>query len=313
MNRFFDAPGSSDNPPRAIVENGNRWYLCPPSKSWELPSRPHGFNAGDCLWWTSLAAITYPKNDKFMLGVRGLTPYSAEGKWRRHPFGHLEGTKDAVDDFTRDQLIMAIAALSTSGRENYKAARQAIRRTKFRISKSTFSRLDLWLWMKAVQSKSYVFAKLFTTLTFFKKLLAWPLYALTTWMYDYNAKQKHPNELVAEKVGTKFGRFLRKYFRPKAYPTHLCAWQLWTLKELGLGKSFLTGTVVRQIAGRYNYLITLLTGMYLSKEEIDNYESRHGWIWQTYIDESKPVPPKCSEEEKKWNPMDKDILYRLCK
>ena len=92
MNRFFNSPGSKENAPRMIVKDKGYWYMCSRPRGWELKLRPHGFNAGDCCWWTGLSVLGYD-DDLLLQGLLQLTPIKG-GAWRRHPFGEdLESAK----------------------------------------------------------------------------------------------------------------------------------------------------------------------------------------------------------------------------
>ena len=176
--------------------------------------------------------------------------------------------------------------------------------------------MELEIWKKAIIHKDddygKIWAKLFTTGFVFRKTLNLIWGKIMQDALGYKATQVHPNDWKGDQgLSTSFGRFIDKWLRPKAYPNHLAAWKLYVLRELGLSKSPISGMVLRAGAGRYNYLISMLTGKKINKSLIDDYDEREGWIWQTYIDSTQGHGKKVSEEEAKYNPMDKDLLYRI--
>jgi len=294
--------------PRWIMKKDGGWFLVTRLQSWEEDKRPHGYSAGDCLWWTSMAAYTYKRDKKFLEGVRMCTPKYNGGKWRRYPWGQLEGTVTPFDDMTRDQLIMAIMAL---GLLDHDAAVEAIVATKFRLSKKTFLRLDLWFWLLAVKHKSKVYAKLWATLASIKGLSNLVLAKITKDMLGYWGRQLHPNDVPWETPMSKTGEFIQKWLRPKMYPTHLNAWMAFTMNKLGLTKAPILGSIYRATAGKYNYLVALLTGKKLNKSVLIDYEARSGWLWQGYLDRTSDISVMATDEEAQFNALDKDVLFKI--
>lgn len=314
MNRFFNSPGSKDNAPRMIVENKGYWYFCPNVYGWEFDQKPHGFSAGDCCWWTGLGVLGYD-DELLMQGLLQLTPIKG-GVWRRHPFGNdLANTINPVDEFTRDHLISAITALVVKDKNS---AKQAIRLTERRIS--TRKRLGLgdWVWLKAIQHegtvKGKLLARLFSMLKIPVVLISWAWSELVREMIGSKANQVHPNdkEMPSLVLESSSKEWMRSKLRPFAFQFHLWALQIHALRELGLTKAGLMSRIVRGHAGKFNYLVALLTGKKINKSMIKGYESRRAWIWQSWIDNITGRQVfKCTPTEAKYNALDKDLLWKL--
>lgn len=317
MNRFFKSPGSKENPPRMIVEKDGMWYMTSRPYGWELRRGPHGYVAGDSCSMTAKAAYTYPKDKKFMDALLSLTPIG-DGKWRRHPFNKLTGCADPIKDMTRDQYIRAISTLAL---QNYPKAVEAINATrKFRLSKYNWYSIilpNLFFWKEAIKHKDdiwgKVFAKLYTTTVCLKTPFNIFWGEMTRNMLGRKAQQVHPNDKPEFETmpTTKVARFVEKNLRPKVYPLDLTAWKLYTLRKLNLTRAPLASLLTRVAAGKFNYMIALLTGKKINKSLIKDYKPRLGWIWQGHIDSIRGQDKFCTSEEAKYNAMDKDLLWVL--
>ena len=313
MNRFFNGPGSKANAPRMIVKKDDKWYMTSRTDKWTLPRRPHGFNAGDSCWWTGLSVLTY-KDKKLLEGLKSLTPIKGE-VWRRHAWDlDLADTKDPINEFTRDHMISAITALSV---KDLYSAKAAIKKTKMKLSaRKTLSPSD-WFWLKAIENegtfKAKVFAKMCTTLKMPVILAHWGYSEMIKSILGKKAKQVHPNDKITPplKFKAKHLKWISENVRLFAFQPHLWALQLHALRELNITNAPLLSAVVRGHAGRYNYLVSLLTGKKINRSIIKDYESRTTWLWQGWIDNITGKGGKCTEEEAKYNAMDKDLLWVL--
>ena len=313
MNRFFNSPGSKENAPRMIGKDKGYWYMCSRPRGWELKLRPHGFNAGDCCWWTGLSVLGYD-DDLLLQGLLQLTPIKG-GAWRRHPFGEdLENTIHPVHEFTRDHLIYAITALVVKANIS---AKQAIRLTPRRLSQRTRIALPLWSWLKAIENegtfKGKVYAKLFSTLTS-PIVFAGALYSLMIKsILGKKAQPVHPNDKITPpvKFKAKHLQWIADNMRLFPFQGHLWALQVHAMRELELTTAPIMSWGCRLYMGKFNYLVQLLTGKKLNKSIIKDYESRVGWMWQSWMDNITGNNEKCTKTEAKHNALDKDILWKM--
>ena len=314
MNRFFDKPGSKANPSRMIVEKDGNWFMTSRPEPWALKKRPHGYNAGDCCWWTGLSVLTYD-DPELLEGLVDLTPCNG-GKWRRHPWAEkLADTRHSIDEFTRDHMISAITALVV---KDLDSAKKAISKTKMRLSKRKILGPGDWFWLKAIENegtfKGKVFAKLFIILKgpTITASLIWS--EIIKDILGTKAEQVHPNDKMIPvlKFKSKHLKWISENLRLFPFQFHLWALQVYALRELKITKAPLLSFAIREHAGRYNYLVSLLTGKKVNKSIIKDFIPRRGWIWQSWIDNSTGEHiNKCTKEEAKYNAMDKDLLWVL--
>jgi len=313
MNRFFHEPGSTQNPPRMIVKHKGYWYMTSRISKWQLEDRPHGFSAGDCCWWTGLSVLAYDDN-LLLQGLTQMTPVKGE-TWCRHPFGRdLQNTKDPINEFTRDHMISALTALSV---KDLATAKQAIAKTKMRLSKRKLLGPGDWFWLKAIQNedswKGKAYAKLFGLFTMpaVAGSVIWD--KIVKNMLGKKAIQVNPNEQLDPplKYTTKASRFVSEKLRLFAFQGHLWGMQIYAMRKLGLTGLPVLSAAVRAYSGKFNYLVSLYTGKKICKYKIKNYVPRTGWVWQSWIDNGSKGGHVAGPKEKLYNAIDKDLLWKL--
>jgi hypothetical protein len=222
---------------------------------------------GDNLWRTSLAYIAY-KNDTLKKGMLDCTEWISDKQVK-----YYRSTEKTDDDVSRDQVTMFLVAMALNGEDVSKY----IKATGWRLSNRYTLTVDMWLWMKALQGN-----KLARKLFFLAEI---PIAK----MYQIINKNK----------------ILNKHKFP-SYALHMLAWQVFSLKSESHQKDILAD-IILSMADPENYLIRLLAGCEVSREEIETVVPHTDFIWQRYRKESPNLRP-LTPEEAEFNTLDVDVL-----
>lgn len=258
---------------------------------------------GDSVGRTALAFIAY-KWWVFLGAVYSCFEWGADCHkeiekpyfiFRRHP----EWNKN---DMSRDHLSYALIMYKYAKRKNMVI--HICKHLRWKISNKYNMTLDLWLWTRALYSKFWLFIFVNFQCLHMSIMSLWnciimqimkvsPEYTEQKW--DLNITR---NRTYSQKK-------LSKWLFP-AYAIHNLAWQLYVLDR----KPWLLRKIVLTMTGKTNYLVRLLLGGKVTKEQVCGYQSMTGYRWSTRLDETNDrhvelLPPQEA------NDLEKDLLIEM--
>jgi hypothetical protein len=177
-------------------------------------------------------------------------------------------------DVSRDQITMFLAALAVKG----ESLDKYVKAIKWKISSKYSLTMDMWLWMKALTGGNAAKKRFF-------RLEIPVVSAYLLWNASNISKQKFPS-----------------------YAVHLLAWQIFSLNDNSDWKKKLSSLVLK-LADEDNYLVRLLLGFEVDKQQVDFVKPMTDFIWQRYRNDSnlRLLTP----EEAEFNTLDKDVLTEV--
>lgn len=287
---------------------------------------------GDALWRTGFAYITY-KNAYFRVGMLKCFKERADKKGRYlQAYRHHTIPTHGV---SRDQIISALVAFKfhedllhlfrICGKLRWKLSRQPEKFDKMpwliidiaKFFSEARITLDMWLWMKAISNNSKFYGGLFSLISFFivglSQLWNKVLYKLA------RLKVCSPDILLDFKPLRNPNDFEKKIFKLHypAYAFHLFAWQLYTTPDNLIKR--ICKKMCLSFTEKSNYLLILLFGGKVSRNDIENYKPMNGIRWQSIFFEGlydgtemiEPHPILSDLYSSEDNVLDNDLLWTV--
>ena len=299
-----------DTKDKMMYENG--W-------NWSQKVNGRNIGAGDALWRTGLAYITWSDPEmkegilKCFRKINEEDSYYYQGM--RASFGHGE------EDVSRDQIEMALVSLKFNG--DYKGLKEIASHLKYKLSEKFNMTPDYYCWVKSLSNTKY--PKFWSNLFFISQLLTFPFIVIINKIIDKLLKFKsQPNNeyssLYTKELTKNWGKeekILDGMYFP-GYAQHLLSWQIYSspVSKNNILRKLLSKWALFLVE-KENYLLRMLLGdKTVTKEEIDSYEPREGFRWEMVLNgsSSRYYGEENEEWRKKWlkyNQMDKDILIKI--
>ena len=291
----------------------DRMFYVPP-KSWEEHDISRGPFRGefDSLWRTALAYVAYEDADlkwaivdcfrKFeMINFPGKYWYQASRASNRY----------GEDDVSRDQVILALAALKVNGDEA--ELKEIAAHLPFRLSRRFLMTLSMWFWVQhlATDSKLYKWAYLMmnlvehafsVTMTKGLRQLAGATKPVPL-PHDKNTKWPfNPNSWRAKAY---------KLLGYPEYGLHFAAWMLYSVDDNSLLARMNKGLMRWQMQDSNLLLRILLDGKPVTEDEIRAFKPTNTFMWQRRTDFPLSWVYELKPEEYEYNNYEVDILHTL--
>ncbi len=274
-------------------------FLLCTSREWMQPP-DHG--RGDAVGRTVLAAITYGEKD-FIDAFQGCCWIDAFGRW--HAIRHPEETHR--NDFSRDHLLYWVVGLKYINPFNLPTALKV----PWRISSKFTQTIDMWLWIRAVARKTWIWTFLYWAVagTFFR--FARMCIRLACRIGEFKTVPYTQFKATPVKELTKNQAIARKIMKiMPSYTVHQTCWALSCLRD-----SWFKRRLQKLVLGMVepsNYLCRVLLGDTLNYHEYvdaDYYSGLDAYRWSGRLDESGSTDkyPLEGAEQPPYN-LDVDIL-----
>jgi hypothetical protein len=210
---------------------------------------------GDNLWRTGLGYVAWGF-DELKNGIISCFEFDSDNK--KITTIYRSANKVGSEDCSRDQVIMALAALKIRG--NGDDLTKIVNASKFRISPKFLHTIDSWCWMKDLVGKCYFPIHLFT--------IIW--YSLLSMISRLN---------IFHVFGIGSARF-------PSYAQHLACWQLYTSNNW-FGLKWIASKFMLMSIERQNLLCRLLCNdKTISEWEFTNITYLTDFQWQRWISDT---------------------------
>jgi len=248
---------------------------------------------GDSLWRTSLASMVYKDKD-FISAAETLFEF------RRRYFGRQPSDKyhHPTEDFTRDQLIMALCML--------KFFNQPIPKIPWRISKNYTLTIDLWLWIQYLRGfKSARTAYLVASSAVWSITNLWDsiIYGIIKIKGVKPKPLADPNNYKTHYIKDMPKSFLRlRRMLCPMFARHLASWMNYIITP----NRFLGRRILKHVP-KANYVLYLLNGF--KPDNMSTVKHRTGYMWQSRL-EAPSIEENDIIEEERYS-LDIDVLSFL--
>lgn len=269
----------------------------------------------DTLWRSGLGYIAYGDGQTKRGIIDCFRPYII-GESRDHSKYKYQASRASnrfgEDDVSRDQVIMALAALEFNG--DIEEVQEIASRLPFRLSRRFLMTPTMWFWVKYLATREEKWKRRFA----FMQTLEHAINIPVTKFLRFLAGAKTPIPLPHDqhsKLPYKEGLRLKLY-KLLGYPEyglHFAAWQYYVVPYSGiLGK--LNLKLMRWQMEDGNLLLrTMLKGRPVSMNEIDNFEPTNTFMWQRRKDLATAWIFKLKPEQFEFNNLEIDVLLSVVK
>jgi hypothetical protein len=287
-----------------VDENG---MMMTQNSSWN-PEGDHG--KGDSIGRTVDAFFAY-EDDCFVKGVMDCyyVHYDSEGLYMqgyRHP--SLTGDLSLYNTMSRDHIVNTLI-LYKEVELHYKLDEMS-HYLRWKISDRYSFTIDLWLWMKGICGNTLAMTAYY--------LLQVPMMAVSAlWNRLVFLWYRLPREVPQkdyilhkmEDIPTRVKKG-RKLLYP-VYTLYQVAFMLYVSND-SLGKLLLK-RICLSMVDKENYLLRLMFGGKVTKEQVDSYQPMNGWRWSTYLSDLNDRDQHfiTDPDSLKYNALDKDLLIKM--
>jgi len=214
------------------------------------------------------------------------------------------------DDVSRDQIILALAALEYNG--DIDEVKEITNRLSFRVSKRFLMTPTMWFWVKYLGTRKQSWKNAFAFMQTLEHFINITLTKGLRFLAGATKSIPIPHDQHS-KLPYKDG-FRLKLYKALGYPEyglHFAAWQYYVVPFGGLlGK--INKSLMRWQAQDKNLLFReLLDGKPVTQEEIDNFKSTNTFIWQRRDDINVAWIYELKPEEIEFNDIERDILLEI--
>lgn len=267
----------------------------------------------DALWRSGLAYITYGDEDIKKGILNCFRPYII-GEHRDPEKTMYQASRASgrfgEDDASRDQIILALAALEYRG--DVAQVREIANRLSFRVSRRFLMTPTMWFWVKYLGTRKQSWKNAFAFMQTLEHLINITLTKGLRFLAGATEPIPLPHDQYT-KLPYKDG-FRLKLYKMLGYPEyglHFAAWQYYVVPFGGLlGK--LNKKLMRWQMEDSNLLLrAMLDGRKVEQEEIDNFKSTNTFMWQRRYDVATAWIIELKPEQIEYNDLERDLLLEV--
>lgn len=267
----------------------------------------------DTLFRSALAYVAYKDEDIKQGILNCFRPYivgedrdPAKMKYQASRASNRFGE----DDVSRDQIILALAALEFNG--DIEEVQEIAGRLSFRVSKRFLMTPTMWFWVKYLATRKTKWKNAFTFMQTLEHLILIPMTKVLRWITGATTPipiphNKHSN--LPYKRGKRF-----KIYTTIGYPEyglHFAAWQYAVVPFGGILGKINRGLMKWQMEDSNLLLRLLLGGKTPTNEEIEAVEPTNTFIWQRRLDVAIAWIYKLKPEQVEYNNLEVDIIKTI--
>jgi len=267
----------------------------------------------DALFRSGLAYIAYGDEDIKQGILNCFRPYII-GEDRKIEHTKYQASRASnrfgEDDVSRDQIILALAALEYNG--DIEEVQEIASRLSFRVSKRFLMTPVMWFWVKYLATRDEKWKKRYAIIQTLELLYQVPLTKFLRWLAGATKQIPIPHDQHSD-LPYKKGKRLKLY-KTIGYPEyglHFAAWRYYVTPFEGvLGK--LSRSLMRWQAQDHNLLFRILMrGKQVTQQEIESFEPTNTFMWQRRDDVAIAWIFKLKPEQYEYNDIERDILKTL--
>lgn len=285
-----------------------------PPKPWQATDPVRGPFRGefDSLWRTSLAYIAYSDSDLKQAIVKCFRKFEMINFPGRHWYqASRASNRYGEDDVSRDQVILALAALKVNGDEV--ELKEIASHLPFRLSRRFLMTLSMWFWVKWLATDRPAFKLAFLLMN----LLEHSISVTMTKALRQLAGATKPVPLPHDKH-TRWP-FNPNGWRAKAYKLlgypeyglHFAAWMMYSVNDTSPLARLNKGLMRWQMQDSNLLLRILLDGKPVTEAEIAAFKPTSTFMWQRRTDFSLSWVYELKPAECEFNNYETDILTTL--
>lgn len=216
------------------------------------------------------------------------------------------------DDVSRDQIILALAALEYNG--DIEEVKEITNRLPFRVSKRFLMTPTMWFWVKYLGTREQKWKNAFAFMQTLEHLIQIPMTKVLRWLTGATKDIPLPHDKNS-KLPYKKGLWYKLYttIGYPEYGLHFAAWQYYTVHFGGILGKLNRGLMKWQMQDRNLLLRILLDGRKPTVEEIEAVEPTNTFIWQRRLDVAIAWIYKLKPERFEFNNLEVDIIRKLIK
>ena len=266
----------------------------------------------DTLWRSGLGYIAYGDEEIKQGIINCFRPYII-GEQRDISNIKYQASRASnrfgEDDVSRDQVIMALAALEFNG--DIEEVKEIASRLSFRLSRRFLMTPVMYFWVKYLATRKTGWKLAYQTIQTLELLYQVPLTKLLRWLSGATKPIPLPHDQHT-KLPYKKGIMYNIYqtIGYHEYGLHFAAWRQYVTTSCGLlGK--LNKKLMRWQMEDSNLLLRLLVGDWIDMRDVDEFKSTNTFIWQRRSDVSTAWVYELKPEEIEFNDLERDVLLKV--
>ena len=268
----------------------------------------------DALWRSGLGYIAYgdPQTKKgiidcfrpYIIGEqRDASKYKYQASRASNRFGE--------DDVSRDQVILALAALEFNG--DIEEVKEITSRLSFRLSRRFLMTPTMWFWVKYLATRKRSWKLAFAFMQTLEHAINIPLTKVLRFLAGAWKPVPLPHDQHSKLPYKKGWRY--KLYKTLGYPEyglHFAAWQQYVVPFGGL-LGFINKSLMRWQMEDSNLLLRLLVGDWVDMLEVADVKPTNTFIWQRRSDFVTAWIYELDEKKVEFNNLEVDILEAVMK
>ena len=269
----------------------------------------------DTLWRSGLGYIAYGDEQTKKGIIDCFRPYII-GESRDHSKYKYQASRASnrfgEDDVSRDQVIMALAALEFNG--DIEELQEIAGRLPFRLSRRFLMTPTMWFWVKYLATRKRGWKWAFAFMQTLEHSINIPLTKFLRFLAGATKPIPLPHDQHS-KLPYKEGWRLKLY-KLLGYPEyglHFAAWQYYVVPFGGILGKWNLKLMRWQMEDNNLLLRTMLKGRSVSMDELDDFEPTNTFMWQRRRDIATAWIYKLKPEQYEFNNLEVDILLSVLK
>jgi len=268
----------------------------------------------DALWRSGLGYIAYGDEQTKQGIINCFRPYIigenrviSKTKYQASRASNRFGE----DDVSRDQVIMALAALEFNG--DLEELKEIAGRLPFRLSRRFLMTPTMWFWVKYLATREEKWKRRFAFMQTLEHAINIPVTKFLRWLSGANKPIDLPHDQhskVPYKRGIRF--WLYKTLGYPEYGLHFAAWQYYTVPFDGI-LGGINRSLMRWQMQDSNLLLKLLIGDWIDMRDVHQVKATNTFIWQRRSDVATAWVYELTPEQAEFNNLEVDVLEAVMK
>lgn len=273
---------------------------------WNGPYREFS-GKGDALWRTSLAYITYGDPELKQGIINCFRKFTMINYPKKYWYQASRcSNRYREDDVSRDQVILALAALYI--RHDFVELKDIADHLPFKLSRRFNMTLTMWVWMKYLTTNKRIYSTAHHIFNSLEMLIAIPLSKFLRKKAKVD-KYMPPGTYISDEIKKTFWYKIYNFLQLHGYVLHLKAWQYYTSNKKSLFAKINSKLMLRDVE-EDNYLLCLLLSE--NNVDIETYRSVSNWRANIRFNgDHDGTVWYLNPNEVRFNQMDKDVLIFL--
>lgn len=266
----------------------------------------------DALFRSALAYIAYGDEDIKNGIVNCFRPYiiGEDRDIKRTKYqASRASNRFGEDDVSRDQIILALAALEYNG--DIDEVKEIASKLSFRLSRRFLMTPTMWFWVKYLATRKRVWKRAFAFMQTLEHSINIPVTKFLRFLAGARKPMPLPHNQHSELPYKKGWRY--KLYKTLGYPEyglHFAAWQQYVVPFDGPLGWINKGLMKWQMEDS-NLLLRVLVDDWIDARDISEVKSTNTFIWQRRSDINTAWIYELTPEESQYNNIEKDILNTL--